>query len=67
MICIGEMEYNILVTDSLDGTFVSVDEKGSYLDEFDAKDDPFFSKMTEFIRKELDKIGKDDEDAFFKV
>ena len=64
---IGEKTFNILVTENLKGTFVNVDDNWEYLDTFDGRKDPFFTKVPIFIRKELKEIDYDDDDTLFKI
>ena len=59
--------FNILMTENLNGTFVSFDKNNEYLGDFDGKNDPFFFKVPQFIREELDKIDYEDECAIFKI
>ena len=60
----GEI-FNILVTENLKGTFLNVDDEGVYRDYYDGNEDPIFSRVSEFIRNELENVDYDD-DLIFK-
>ena len=62
-----EEEFNILVGKNYGGLFLHVDEYRNYMDTFDGSKDLFFTKVTKFIRNELEELNESDECYIFKI
>jgi len=56
--------YNVLIGTNTNGSSLHCDDNGNYLDNFDGRNDPYFSDLISFIRSELRTLKYDDNTMF---